>query len=100
MTRNPWFPDAHPRVITQAEACQKDFAGLEEAITALGEVRRAQHSERFAAFTATGDRYDVLARWNRINDRLDDACAVVEVCAERLALSLAQFLPREKPQFH
>ena len=100
MTRNPWFLDARPHVLTQAHACQQDLADLQEAIAALGEVRMAQHSDRFAAFSASGDRYEVLARWNRCNDRLDDACAVVEVRAERLARSLAHLLPQDKPRLH
>ena len=100
MTRNLWFLDARPHVLTQADACQQDLADLQEAIAVLGEVRKAQHSERFTAFSFPGDRYEVLACWSRINDRLDDACALVEARAEQLARSLSPLLPRCNPRIH
>lgn len=100
MTRNFWFPDARPHVLTTADACLQDLTDLQQAIAELGTVRLAQHEDRFQAFTGSLDRHEVLARWNRANDRLDDACAAVEVRAERLARALGALLPRSKPSLH
>lgn len=100
MTRNFWFPDARPHVLSAADACLQDLADLQQAIAELGIVRSAQHEDRFQAFTGSLDRHEVLVCWNRANDRLDVACATVEVRAERLARALGALLPQSKPRLH
>ena len=100
MTWNPWFPDAPPRVLSPADACQQDLADLLKALADLGAVRLAHHEVRFKAAMGPCDRQEVLARWNHANDRLDDACACVEVHAERLARSLAKALPKPQHRLH